>query len=456
MPGRDQPIDTRRLTVDLKTVEGAPGCTFAAGSPGFPLASGPDRYASAVPMCLIHTGRVGEWSESTVTNQGVVRRSSLRLSNRVCHTGSTPIRPCAGAFTEWYSLVVPKPTGGDSGGVVLLRFDYSLPHAGPDALSASSFYVHRDTFGVLPGGQVTLPSGDTVGLTTTQPLLDTFATTVRPEADAQGQSVLLAQWVADRPVTVTAAVEDNDPDTCSRDPKPTATSVEPATSGTLRLDGLCAGTRSSVGLTLRAATGETASYTDVEGLHADRVGPGFTATTHGTPLTISPAVLFANVAGQPPGSVIRTLRMVVRANGQSIINAQMSYDLHQGIVTPRLDQFPCSSLAAFRFTPASHLSPEYPIPASPRPMLWPEDVYITVSADINIGTDPCAQPNGHPPSYRSTDFHEYGFPVTTAGPDSILLTPSGTHGPPPLPREPSVTWTADGDGLILQLNAHAG
>ena len=139
VPGR-QAIDPRRLGVEIKAPEGAPRCAIDRQTSGFPLAVGPDKYTTAVPMCLLHTGATGEWLSTTVTYDGVERRAAIRASTRYCHTG-THIVGCTGDFTEWYELAVPKEGGSPGGGTVILRFDYETPH-GP----FGGAYVERDAW----------------------------------------------------------------------------------------------------------------------------------------------------------------------------------------------------------------------------------------------------------------------------------------------------------------------
>jgi hypothetical protein len=197
--------------------------------------------------------------------------------------------------------------------------------------------------------------------------------------------------------------------------------------------------RSQVGITLTdPATGRTSTFSDVEGAHADRVGPGFTATTNGIPVSFSPAVFFgSDLSSAMPNSVVRVLSVNVRVNGQFAIYAE-PYDIFS--LTNRLDELPCSSLAAFRWTPASYRNDSGDfrdntfIPPSPQPALWPEDVHIRIEDTfLNIGTDRCAEPNGHPAT-SPNHYHHYDFTVTTAGPDSVLLTPHATYGADPGPR----------------------
>ncbi|MDQ3293896.1 MAG: hypothetical protein M3527_05530, partial [Actinomycetota bacterium] len=448
----------------LKTAEGTPGCTLAAGSPGFPLATGPDKYVTPVPMCLLHTGTVGEWTEATVTYHGQSIRAAIRLLNRPCNIGSTRPGRCGTRLSEWYYLRVPKATGGDSGGLVLLRLDYQPPRAA----GGYSFYTSRDTFGVTADGGVSLTGEDNADVRSAQPQLDTFATSVRPEGGTEGQSLLIVNWVADRPVIVTAQVEGNDPETCSRDPRPSVASPTLANSGTLRLAGLCAGTQTSVGLTLHTEAGASATYSDLEGVHADRVGPGYSATTDRIPITISPAIMLGpDLSGLFPGSVVRTLGANLYAgtnrdgrwgpDTQMVIRAPIASDLQEpllAVIPPVLNQMPCASATAFRFTAESYVARMFQGPGARTPLplrmslMVPEDLHFQIAGNFEVGNEACGLPNDRLLGFAlssAENLHYYPFTVTTFGPDSILLNPRATHGVDPNPHP----------AIVVQLNAQS-
>jgi hypothetical protein len=432
-PGAGDLIDASRLSVAVKNADGAPPCAAGPGTAVFPL--GPDKYAAPVALCGAHTGATGEWTSTTVRHGGGEIRSALRLSSRFCHTGSSAIRPCTGPFTEWYSLAIPKLTGGVGRGVVLLRLDYDVP-------GDRSMFSERDRFLVLPGIDVAVSATDIPEYTNPSPQVDTFATTFHAAPGVAGRSTLVLQWNANQPVTVSALVEQNDADTCSRDPRPQVDTTTPAATGTLEITHLCALTRTRIGVNIRTADGRTASYSDIPG-RADRSGTGFTATTEGIPVTFSPAVVVHDPFGVEPTSVVRFVSAAVIINGGPVISSYPLTQLQRSLRQIQVGELPCFPLAGLRATNSN--LPSY-IAAGPQHALWGEDVHMTVWANIYVRPIACTGVDAHPADAYAANSHNFDFVAQTTGPYSVLAHPADDvgcdcHSPRP--------------GLAVQLDAHA-
>jgi hypothetical protein len=426
VPEPGQTIDPRLLGVELSNAAGAPRCAIDDHTGAFPLAVGPSWYATGVPMCVLHTGATGEWTRSTITYRGVARAANIRLATRVCRSDD-PQQLCIGRFTEWYKADIPRADGRPGIGVVDLRFEYSRPR-GTGTTNAGI----RDSWQVHEPRPVTLDGSESASPLAQQPQLDLFRTTIRPEGGNEGRSLLVLQWFADRAVNVVARVDYNNRANCRRDPRPEVRSPAAASSGTLRIAGLCAGTTSHVGLTLTdAATGQTSSFSDLEGVHADRVGPGFTATTNGIPVEYSPRLVHNPVDRFPPGTTIRTLRTFLWVNGQVAIEDNPEYEEPRFLLAdpPRLEALPCATATDYSWAPDTYRSSDPHRPATRPPTLsavWGEDLAIHVEVWVFVSNTPCGP--GHRGEIHPQEMRRYDVDVTTAGPSSALGNPHATYG----------------------------
>jgi hypothetical protein len=419
---RDQTIDVSHLTVEVKADERVPRCGLA---PGFPLDVADHKYETPVRMCELHGGATGEWVTGVVTYYGHRVEQAIHLMTHQCRPGATGV---CGDVVDRFAVDIPKPSGGPGAGFVELRFDYETPNGG-NAPVGSYADTHWEIMGSIPAP---VPGVDAPPLLTLlQPQLDVFGTMVRPEGGVEGRSILVVQWSADRAVDVVARVDFNNRSVCSRDPRPEVRSPATASSGTLRIEGLCAKTTSHVGLTLTdPATGQSSTYSDAEGVHADRVGPGFTATTSGIPVVYSPR-LVASLHGTPPGTTIRMLRAFVWLNDTVPIEDDPDNEQPRFLLAdlPRLEGVPCSSADTFSWAPDSFTSHNPDRPPTRPPTLtesWGEDVYLHVEVQVFVSVTPCGP--GHRGFFHPQEMRRYDVMATTAGPSSVLASPQQTYG----------------------------
>ena len=417
---RGQTIDVSRLTVEVKVDERDPHCGLA---PGFPLVVADAKYEPPVRMCELHGGATGEWVAGVVTYFGHRVEQPLHLMTHRCHPGSIGV---CGDVVDRFAVDIPKATGGLGAGFVELRVDYDTPNGG-NASHGSFADTHWEIMGSIPAP---VPGADAPApAAPAQPQLDLFTTTVGPEGGVEGRSILIVRWSADRAVDVVARVDFNDRSVCRRDPRPEVRSPATASSGTLRLEGLCAKTTSHVGLTLTdPATGRSSSYSDAEGVHADRVGPGYTATSNGIPVVYSPR-LVTSLDRTPPNTTIRTLLAAVWIDGGFRIDAAPVYSEPRFLLDdpPRLEGVPCASADSYSWAPDTDTSNDPQHPRLPPTLTdsWGEDVGIHVEVWVFVSVSPCSSGRGF---FHPQEMRRYDVVATTAGASSILANPHQTYG----------------------------